>query len=165
MKRRNSARLTAVGAAALTLQAGCALPGHAPRRPAPEDVVSVGYGTQSREDVAGSISSVSAERVGRGSLSGIEQLLEAIPGVQVLPLPGGDFTIRIRGMRTGLGDAEPLLVIDDIPVQGGTFGSRIAIVHPQNIARIDVLKDIASTSVYGVRGVNGVVIVTTRRHR
>lgn len=164
-KWRNAARPAALGAVALMLATGCGLPGHAPRGPEPEDAVSVGYGTRSRKDVAASISSASPEHLGRETILRVQDLLESIPGLQVLPLSRGEFTVRIRGRGTGLGHAEPLLIIDDVPVSAGTVGSTLAIVPPQEIVRIDVLKDVASTGVYGVRGANGVIIVTTKRSR
>lgn len=80
--------------------------------------------------------------------------------MQVTPFLNGDFTVRIRS-----NSAEPLLVIDDAAVPAGWLSSTLAGIHPQEIVRIDVLKDVASTAVYGARGNDGVIIVTTRRLR
>lgn len=162
---RNVGRRATLGSLALILQTGCGLPGHAPRRLAPEDVTSVGYGTQSREDIAVSISSVSPDSIGDGNFSRIQHLLEDVPGLQVTPFSNGDFTVRIRGIGVDVDSAEPLLVIDDAPVPAGWLSSTLAGIHPREIVRIDVLKDVASTAIYGARGTNGVIIVTTRRLR
>ena len=138
------------------------------RRPTPEDdVVSVGYGTQSRREITGAVSSyIPTEADAR--MARVETMLQGhIPGLEVIP-QGGDFTLRIRGvksLRPGGGDDEPLLVIDDITVPAGSLGSALAGITPQDVARIDVLKDAGSAAVYGSRGANGVIIITTKRFR
>src|SRR6059036_1648682 len=127
--------------------------------------VSVGYGTQQKSNITAAITSVSptdAEtRVAR-----VEDLLRArVPGLEVLPLRDGTFTLRIRGhhgLRGSVAADEPLLVIDDIPALGSA-GAMLASLAPQDIARIDVLKDAGATAVYGSRGANGVIIITTKR--
>jgi len=153
---------------ALGLVVGCAGPGTRQlEKPTPDDAVSVGYGTQHKRNVTAAITSISptdAEtRVAR-----VEDLLRArAPGLEVLPLWDGTFTLRIRGHRglTGsLAADEPLLVIDDIPALGSA-GAMLAGLTPQDIARIDVLKDAGATAVYGSRGANGVIIITTKRGR
>ena len=136
-----------------------------PGRTPADDVVSVGYGTQSRRDVTGAVASyVPTEadaRIGR-----LELMLQGrIPGLEVVPQQGG-FTLRIRGFRTlrqSAGVDEPLLVIDDITVPSGSIGSVLAGIAPRDVARVDVLKDAGATAVYGSRGANGVIIITTKR--
>ena len=137
-------------------------------RPTPaDDLVSVGYGTQSRHHVTGAIASYipteADARFGR-----VELMLQGrIPGLDVIPWQDG-FTLRIRAARTMReqgGDEEPLLVIDDIPVQRGSLSMALASIAPHDVARIDVLKDAGSAAVYGSRGANGVVIITTKRAR
>ncbi|MGH2829576.1 MAG: TonB-dependent receptor plug domain-containing protein [Actinomycetota bacterium] len=86
------------------------------------------------------------------------------PGVRVVRTPGGGFSIRIRGVSTLLGDTEPLYVVDGIPVNVEP-GRGLDWLNPADIARIDVLKDAAETSMYGVRGANGVILITTKRSR
>src|SRR6266566_7548757 len=130
-------------------------------RPRPEDdVVSVGYGTQSRRNITGAVSSyIPTEADAR--VARVETMLQGhIPGLEVIP-QGGDFTLRIRGFRTLRegGDAAPLLVIDDIIVPAGSFATALAGIAPYDVARIDVLKDAGATAVYGSRGANGVVII------
>src|SRR6267378_416304 len=89
----------------------------------------------------------------------VEELLRArVPGLQVIRLPNGDYTLRIRSER-----GEPLLVIDDMPVPSGSLGAALAALAPRDIARIDVLKDAAATAIYGTRGANGVIIIKTQR--
>jgi TonB-dependent SusC/RagA subfamily outer membrane receptor len=154
--------LCGLGFAALT---GCA-PTTAvrPLAPVPDDEVSVGYGTRSRRDVTGAISSITPTD-GDAHNPRIEEMLSRVPGVQVQRLSNGQYLLRVRGSRSFTGNDEPLLVIDDMPVPGGSVGAALAGVSPADVARIDVLKDAASTSVYGMRGANGVIIITTRRSR
>src|SRR5213593_966437 len=153
---------------ALALVVGCAGPATRQlQKPAPDDEVSVGYGTQQKSNLTAAITSISpteAEtRVARG-----EDLLRArVPGLEVLPLRDGSCTLRIRGhhgLRGSVAADEPLLVIDDIPALGSA-GALLASLEPQDIARIDVLKDAGATAVYGSRGANGVIIITTKRGR
>ncbi len=138
------------------------------RKPTPDDdVVSVGYGTQSRRNITGAVSSyIPTEADGR--IARVETMLQGhIPGLEVIPQAGG-FTLRIRGfksLRQPGGDDEPLLVIDDITVPAGSLGSALAGIAPHDVARIDVLKDAGATAVYGSRGANGVIIITTKRFR
>ncbi len=154
--------LCGLGFAALT---GCApTAGLRPQAPAPDDEISVGYGTQSRRDITSAISSITPTDAETHSTR-IEEMLSRVPGVQVQRLSNGLYTLRIRGPRSFRSDDEPLLVIDDIPVPHGALGSTLAGMAPADVARIDVLKDAASTGIYGMRGANGVIIITTRRWR
>ena len=98
----------------------------------------------------------------------IDDLLRKVPGLEVRPLADGGFTVRIRGTHGILGsptEDDPLLVIDDIPVPAGSLGNALAGIAPRDVARIDVLKDASSTGIYGSRGANGVIIITTKRNR
>lgn len=100
-------------------------------------------------------------RVGR-----VEELLRRIPGVQVRQQPDGNYELRIRGTHTIMGspaNAEPLLVIDDVPVPHGSLGNTLAGLAPRDVARIDVLKDASATGLYGSRGANGVILIKTKR--
>jgi TonB-dependent SusC/RagA subfamily outer membrane receptor len=149
--------------------AGCASGGtRSGAAPAPNDEVSVGYGTRSRALNTTAVSSFTPTeadaRAGR-----VEDLLVGrVPGLEVVPLSNGSFTLRIRGargLRSGNTQDEPLLVIDDIPAPVGSLSSTLAAISPRDVARIDVLKDAAAASIYGVRGGNGVIIITTKRYR
>src|SRR6266853_2860138 len=136
------------------------------RRPTPEDdVVSVGYGTQSRRNIPGAVSTYIPTEADT-HIARVETMLQGhIPGLEVIPQAGG-FTLRIRGfksLRQRGGDDEPLLVIDDITGPAGSLGSALAGIAPRDVARVDVLKDAGATAVYGSRGANGVIIITTKR--
>ena len=152
----------------LALAAGC---GPTPPRletPTPQDEVSVGYGTQNKHYITGAVTSVSPTEAD-ARVPRIEQLLLArVPGLEVLPLRDGTYTLRIRGshgLRGDMAEDEPLLVIDDLPILPGALGSTLAGLAPGDVQRIDVLKDASATAVYGSRGGNGVIIITTKRAR
>ncbi len=135
----------------------------AQQRPA-EDEVAVGYGVQSVKHLTGSVGSLVVRRTDRVPATVEEMLLGRIPGVEVLRLAGGGFSVRIRGARSFLGSSEPLYVVDGIPVMGALGpGSALVGINPHDVERIDVLKDAGSTAIYGMRGANGVIVVTTRR--
>lgn len=85
------------------------------------------------------------------------------PGVEVFRVPTGGIRLRIRGASTLLGDTEPLYIIDGTRVQSGTGG--LLFIDPGDIQKIEVLKDIGSTSLYGSEGANGVILITTKRGR
>jgi TonB-linked SusC/RagA family outer membrane protein len=127
------------------------------------EVVVVGYGTQKRVNLTGAVSSVTAEDLASRPITATSSGLQGlIPGVTIRSftgLPGQNgSSIRIRGIGT-LGDSNPLVVIDGIP--GGTMD----ILNPDDIESISVLKDAASSSIYGVRGANGVILITTKKGR
>jgi TonB-dependent SusC/RagA subfamily outer membrane receptor len=89
-------------------------------------------------------------------------LVSRVAGVQVLQLPGGGITVRIRGATSLNGSSEPLYVVDGVPVSTSN-GRGLDWLNPADIAKIEVLKDAIGTSAWGVRGANGVVLITTRR--
>ena len=124
-----------------------------------EEVVVVGYGVQKKSVVTGAIASVSAEDIGQTPVLRIEQALQGrAAGVQVTNSsgqPGDAITVRIRGAGT-TGSADPLYVVDGLPVGG------IDYLNPGDIESIEVLKDAASAAIYGARAANGVVLITTK---
>ncbi len=124
------------------------------------EVVVVGYGVQRRSDVTGSTSTVEAEEITRIATGDVSSALQGkIAGVQVVPTsgaPGASSVVRIRGIGT-FGDSRPLYVVD------GMLTDDITFLNPNDIERIDVLKDASATAIYGSRGANGVILVTTRR--
>ncbi len=126
-----------------------------------EEVVVVGYGTQRQREVTGAIGSVTSKDINGVAVTGLDQALQGkIAGVQVTQNsgePGGGVSIRIRGVGSINGSNEPLYIVDGVP-----YGSLNAI-NPNDIDRIDVLKDAASAAIYGSRGTNGVVLITTKR--
>jgi TonB-linked SusC/RagA family outer membrane protein len=125
------------------------------------EVVVVGYGTQKKTDVTGALTSISTKDFAQQPITRLDQVLQGrAAGVQVTQAngaPGGDARIRVRGANSVLGDNNPLYVID------GYVGADFNFINPNDIATLQVLKDAASTSIYGSRGANGVVIITTKR--
>ncbi|WP_158552678.1 SusC/RagA family TonB-linked outer membrane protein [Spirosoma telluris] len=133
------------------------------------EIVVVGYGTQKKSDVTGSVASISAEKLKTQPVAGIDQALAGqLPGVQVTQpsgAPGGGVRVRIRGAGSISSSSEPLYVIDGFPVQGNFDQNYnpLTTLNPSDIESINVLKDASSTAIYGSRGSNGVVIITTKR--
>lgn len=147
-----------------------------------EDVVVVGYGTQRRAEITGSVASVDVAAADVGQLSSpLEMLQGRLSGVNVIPNsgePGAGNSIRIRGTSSISAGNEPLYVIDGIPInntnmtpggadQGGVEASSttdpLAMLNPQDINSIQVLKDAAATAIYGSEGANGVVLIETKK--
>jgi TonB-dependent SusC/RagA subfamily outer membrane receptor len=127
------------------------------------DSVAVGYGNQARRDVTGAVSSLSGDVALRNSPTSVADMLDArFPGVEVRRLAAGGMSVRIRGVRTFNGDGEPLYVVDGIPQHPRAAGA-INDIDPRDVQSIEVLKDAGSTAVYGARGANGVILITTKR--
>ncbi|MCD7937816.1 MAG: TonB-dependent receptor, partial [Tannerellaceae bacterium] len=125
-----------------------------------EEVVVIGYGTAKRKDLTGSVSSVSADVIASAPVaSAMEAITGRMAGVQISTnegSPDAEMTIRVRGGGSITGDNTPLFIVDGFPVES------ISDIAPGDIESIDVLKDASSTAIYGSRGANGVVIVTTK---
>lgn len=134
-----------------------------------DDIVVVGYGSQRRQDLTGSVSSISSDDIQKQSISSAEQALQGqISGVEVTRnsgAPGGGSTVKIRGTNSIRAGNNPLYVIDGMPVGGGSSPSQnqLSLINPQDIVSIEVLKDASATAIYGARGANGVVLITTNR--
>jgi TonB-dependent starch-binding outer membrane protein SusC len=137
--------------------------------------VSVGYFDVSKKDLSGSIAQIDAKQLEKNRTNSIESLLQGqAAGVVVTESsePGGGVGISIRGVNSMLGGTQPLYVLDGVPVNpvtdaqgnGGTGGqqSSLAFLNPNDIEKIEVLKDAAATAIYGARGANGVVVITTK---
>lgn len=129
---------------------------------ASDDEVRVGYGTQDRDELTGAVSSIRAEDAGREVTSIIDLMEGRLPGVSVRRLGNGDVSIRVRGPATFMGGGEPLFVIDGRTIMAPA-GSALMAINPKDVLRIDVLKDAGATAIYGSRGSNGVILITTRR--
>jgi TonB-linked SusC/RagA family outer membrane protein len=141
-----------------------------------EEVVAVGYGSQSRKKVSAAITSVSAEDIKGMAATGIDKAIQGkAAGVLVTNNtgePGGGVTIRVRG-TTSIGSGnDPLYVIDGIPLENTQTGNRnvgenringMSQINPADIESIEILKDAAAASIYGARAANGVVLITTKR--
>lgn len=127
-----------------------------------DEVVVIGYGTQRREAVTGSVASMRGDVLREVQTGNVTSALAGrVPGVQIQQTsskPGADMQIRIRGTRSLTGDNAPLVVLDGIPF-GGTIGD----INPNDIKNIDILKDASATAIYGSRGAGGVIIVTTHK--
>lgn len=127
-----------------------------------EEVVVIGYGTARRSDVTGSIASVTSEAIREVPASNISQALQGrMAGVemsQTSSKPGAEMQIRIRGTRSLNASNDPLVVLDGIP-----FAGSIGDINPNDIKSIDILKDASATAIYGSRGANGVILVTTNK--
>ena len=147
-----------------------------------EDVVVVGYGTQKKSDITGSVASLSEAQMKQSIVTNADQMLQGkVAGVQVTQnsgAPGGATSVRIRGASSLNSSNEPLYVIDGVPMSGssdiggfdwmgGSNGQTkvnpLAAIAPSDIVSIDVLKDASACAIYGAAGANGVVLVTTRR--
>jgi TonB-linked SusC/RagA family outer membrane protein len=140
------------------------------------EVVVVGYGTQKAEAVTGSVGTLDASKIEQVPMTSFEQSLQGnIAGLQSTGIdgaPGSNTQIRIRGIGSITASSEPLYVIDGIPVQagdvtqlnsnGGRSGNVMASLNPNDIESVSVLKDAASTAIYGSRGANGVILITTK---
>lgn len=126
-----------------------------------DEVVAIGYGTLQRKDLTGSITSVQAADIAQMPVANLGQALAGkMAGVQVNladGAPDAQISIRVRGGISITQSNEPLYIVDGFPSEDGMRG-----IDPSDIASIDVLKDASSTSIYGARGANGVIIVTTK---
>ena len=131
-----------------------------------DEVVVIGYGTQRKSDLTGSVSSVSSEEITQIPTSRVDQVLQGrAAGVQVTQAsgaPGAGTAIRVRGGNSITGSNEPLFVIDGIVV-GTNFN--LNNINPNDIQSLEILKDASSIAIYGSRGANGVVLVTTKSGR
>ncbi len=143
-----------------------------------KDVVVVAYGTVKKSDLTGSVSSISSEDLNRTAPTSLDQALQGrAAGVQVTQVsgrPGGETSIRIRGSSSINAGNEPLYVVDGMLITsdngqtnaGGVAGGNlngISSISPSDIERIEILKDASATAMYGSRGANGVVLITTKR--
>lgn len=127
-----------------------------------EEVVVVGYGTARKSDVTGSISNVNAKTLKEVPSQNFTQALQGrVAGVEInrtSSRPGSEQQIRIRGTRSLNASNDPLIVLDGIP-----FPGNISDINPNDIKTIDILKDASSTAIYGSRGANGVILITTNK--
>lgn len=127
-----------------------------------EEIVVIGYGIQKKSDLTGSVGSIKAKDIQKMPVASVDQALQGrVSGMQVVTAsgaPGATTTIRIRGGNSINAGNEPLYVVDGI-IGGGDLTT----INPSDIASIEILKDASSTAIYGSRGANGVVLITTKR--
>jgi TonB-linked SusC/RagA family outer membrane protein len=137
-----------------------------------DEVVVIGYGSVKRKDLTGSVSSVSSEDIRQSQPVTIQQSLQGrIPGMvvqQTSGQPGGGVSVQIHG-TTGFSGSGPLYVLDGVELQGlataGGGSNPLAGINPSDIESVDVLKDASATAIYGSKGTDGVIIITTKRGR
>ena len=166
MKRRTSTLISHLfPAIALVLLAGCTS-----TRP----LDSSDSTTQDVGRISGGIAAIAGESAesentvtradaDRQPGTSIEQLLQGrVAGVEVVELPGGGFSVRIRGKNSIMGGTEPLYVVDGMQVMHNTRDG-LSWLNIKDVEKIEVLKELSATSLYGVRGANGVVLITTKR--
>ena len=123
--------------------------------------MEIGYGAQPRDKVVGAVTSLSDTQLSVRPLE-IEELLRGrVAGLEVIQR-GNAITLRIRGANSLLANQEPLVIVDDVMIQEGNIGNALAGLTRDDLKSVSVLKDVASTSVYGSRGAGGVVLITTR---
>ena len=156
-----------------------------------DEVVAVGYGTQKKKDLTGSISRVSGDNIVQASVSSFDKMLQGkVAGVQITQTtgaPGGNVNVLVRGVSSITGGNQPLYVVDGFPIGAGGSGSDmmnfanstyssagmanntqsrinpLSSINPSDIESIEILKDASATAIYGSRGANGVVMITTKR--
>jgi len=125
-----------------------------------QEVVAIGYGTMKKSDLTGAVTSVSADQLLKAPVSGLDQALQGrAAGVTVSSgsgQPGESATIRIRGIGSAIGGNDPLYVVD------GVITSDISFLSPNDIQSMEILKDASATAIYGSRGANGVILITTK---
>lgn len=134
------------------------------------EVVVIGYGSRLKKDLTGSLTNITSKDFNRGTITTPEQLIAGkVAGVQITSnggAPGSGSTIRIRGGASLNASNDPLIVIDGVPVSnGGIAGvaNPLAMINPNDIESITILKDAASTAIYGSRASNGVILVVTKK--
>jgi len=148
-----------------------------------EEVVVVGYGTVKKKDATGAVSALGSKDFNKGVVTSPEQLMQGrVAGVQISQSsgePGGGINVRIRGTSSVLGGNNPLFVVDGVPLSGDNTSAGgdqqgigrqpaknpLNFLNPDDIASIDILKDASATAIYGSRGANGVVLITTKKGR
>lgn len=147
-----------------------------------DEIVVIGYGTQKKSDITGSVSSIRSEDFNPGPVINIDNMLQSTaPGLvltQSSSQPGGGFDVKVRGTSSLLGNNGPLYVVDGLPITsdnsepGSSSRYRsspprnpLNSINPEDIVAIEVLKDASATAIYGARGANGVILITTRSGR
>ena len=158
----NSGVAVVVVAVVIAGALGCGVSA-APPPPEPVPAAEGATGRSMQREGTGSVAVVDGDDLHGRPAVHLEELLEGqVAGVQVIRLPGGGIAIQIRGPGSISGNTEPLYVVDGMSVNVAA-GQGLDWLNPGDILRIEILKDASTTSMYGVRGANGVVLITTRR--
>jgi TonB-dependent SusC/RagA subfamily outer membrane receptor len=158
------ARTALLTALAAIFATACGAARSAPSTAPSPDSVSVGYGRQVRSEVTGAVSTLTQEDLDGMRVSRIEEMLQGrVPGLYVVRTADGEFSVRIRNASSFYGNDEPLLVVDGMPIHSGGLSAALRNLVPQDISRIEVLKDAGALAIYGSRAANGVILITTKR--
>lgn len=161
-------RVTLAAALVLPLLAGCSYATRQtnddPTIAAGADSAKIAYGATHRRNLTSSVSSLVVSPTDAAHCGRVEELMIGrLAGVQVQALPNGDYSVRIRGNSSAVDDGEPLYVVDGMPFPAGVSPRTLLRgMSPNDVARIDVIKD-GGAAAYGIRGGNGVILITTRR--
>jgi TonB-dependent starch-binding outer membrane protein SusC len=161
MSRTRRLLLTLAGADLLVGSAACARRSPSQASVPGADSVQIGYGSQPRSKVTGAVTSVADAEMTARPLR-IEELLRGKVSGLVITGSGSSLVIRLRGTNSLLSDQEPLVIVDDVMIQSGNIGNALAGLTPDDIKQVSVLKDVASTSIYGSRGAGGVILIKTK---
>lgn len=156
-----------LGGVGVFVLVGCGGPGLPPAGPQPGNV-DVGYGSQPKEKVTGAVTSVSGKDATTSPPLRLEELLRGkSAGLQIITRPDGSQALRIRGgnpsQQEGTAEPEPLIIVDGVQLRADGLATALAGLTPDDIRQVDVLKDVASTSIYGTRGAAGVILIATKR--
>jgi len=151
----------AASGCALVALAACSRTTPPPQTASPPDAtISTGLVT------TGAIDTLSSGQLHGRHVSDVAEMLQGrVAGLQVIRLGNGDISLRIRGDDSILSNGEPLVILDGSPVASQSVSDVLRGLNPREIASIDVLKDVASTAPYGIKGAHGVIIITMKRER
>jgi iron complex outermembrane receptor protein len=143
--------------------AGCGSKNRAEQHPTPAQV-SAGRDSASADDAPGAVTTVPALTDTGPHYASVEEWLAGrVAGLQVIHLPSGDITLRIRGLQGMSEEGDALVVIDGMPVTPSNLTGVLRSLNPNEVASIQVLKDVSSTSAYGLKGAHGVVVITMKK--
>ncbi len=160
---RKSAAAVVVSCCVTVMVSGCASSSHQRAEGAAPASDTAGSGAHPRRNATGATDSLPMASLEQQHVEDIADLLRGrVPGLVVLRLPNGDISLRIRGNDSLTEEGEPLLVIDGMPVASPNLSGALRSLRPHEIASIEVLKDVSSTAVYGMRGAHGVIVITTK---
>jgi TonB-dependent starch-binding outer membrane protein SusC len=161
MSRMRSLLVTLVGVDVLVGASACGKHASQQPRPSSADSVEVGFGAQPKDKVLGA-STTLPPSVSSRSLR-IEEMLRGKVAGLVISGTGSSLTMRLRGTSSINSEQEPLVIVDDVMIQAGNIGNALAGLSPDDIKSVTVLKDVASTSIYGIRGGGGVILIKTKK--
>jgi len=161
MSRTRSLLVAFVGVGVLVGAGACAKHASSQPRAASADSVEIGFGAQPKDKVLGAATTLPSSMASR-SLR-IEEMLRGKVAGLVITGTGSSLTMHLRGTNSINSEQEPLVIVDDVMIQTGNIGNALAGLSPDDIKSVTVLKDVASTSIYGIRGGGGVILIKTKK--